>query len=309
MKTVLVTGHSGLLGTAVSQVVAASFGGLVSLRGLSLEDCDLADEGSARRVVADVAPDVVIHAAGWPYVDECEADGEMAWRRNVLTTQHVVQACRALGCRCIYTSTDYVFDGEATPERGYAESRRPSPLNNYGLTKLYAEGLVSTLDHGIVVRTAWLFGGGTPRSSFLRQVAAAIGAGLPFQAVCDQYGSPTSTYQLAGALIRLALLPRIPRERSILHVVNRGRASWYDFAHLAVRHLFGPEACGLLVPVSRDSGVYRAVRPRDSTLDPDAAEKLLGIQMPSWREALDDELRSIRALSSVSGVAHQELHR
>ncbi|HEV8559972.1 MAG TPA: NAD-dependent epimerase/dehydratase family protein [Actinophytocola sp.] len=85
--------------------------------------------------------DVVYHLAGQPGVRPSWGHGFAAYlERNVLATQHVLEAARtALPGRLIYASSSSVYgDAEAYPT---AESLRPQPVSPYGVTKLAAEHL------------------------------------------------------------------------------------------------------------------------------------------------------------------------
>ena len=63
---ILVTGHSGLLGTDLVPVLQRQH----EVHGCSLPERDVTDAAVARRAVADCAPDLVIHAAAYTAVDE-----------------------------------------------------------------------------------------------------------------------------------------------------------------------------------------------------------------------------------------------
>ena len=103
------------------------------------------------------APDVVIHAAAFTNVNECETRRELAFRVNGEGTRNVALACRKNRVPVLYISTDYVFDGEkATP---YLEKDTPHPINVYGQSKLQGEDHVRALLEAFwIVRTNWLFG-------------------------------------------------------------------------------------------------------------------------------------------------------
>jgi dTDP-4-dehydrorhamnose reductase len=282
---VLVTGRSGLVGAALDRLVAARYRDRIQLSGFSLEDGDIADEGAVWRAFSRVAPDVVVHAAACAVVNHCQDHPGSAWATNVLGSLHVARAARRLGCRAIYLSSDYIFDGQSTPETGYDEEAVPRPLNFYGLTKLAGEGPFRVLPGALVVRTAWLFGGGTAENSFVAEVVQALRAGRVHRSVADQYGSPTSAHDLAEVLVRLCVDPGEGGE--VLNVVNRGRASFLSLAQACAEQLGLDQR--LVQPIPRDEA-HRGQRPLDSTLDPSQVERRLGLVMRPWREALRQEI-------------------
>ena len=98
---------------------------------------DITDRAAVERVVTDIKPDAVIHCAAWTAVDLAE-DPEKAEKVraiNVGGTQNIADACKKLGCKMTYISTDYVFDGQGT-EPWQPDCRDYRPLNVYGQTKL-----------------------------------------------------------------------------------------------------------------------------------------------------------------------------
>ena len=98
---------------------------------------DITDGAAVWRVLARVQPDAVIHCAAWTAVDAAEdaENRDRVYAVNVGGTANIADACKKLGCKMLYLSTDYVFDGRGTapwrPDQdGY------SPLNVYGQTKI-----------------------------------------------------------------------------------------------------------------------------------------------------------------------------
>ena len=78
-------------------------------------------------------PDAVIHCAAWTAVDAAEEPENQGRVRaiNAGGTRHIAQACRELGCKLMYISTDYVFDGQG--EAPWQPDREDfAPLNVYG---------------------------------------------------------------------------------------------------------------------------------------------------------------------------------
>jgi len=135
------TGADGMVGSALTAALAAT----PATRdwivcGVSVRDFDIGDGAAVIRSIGGFRPDVVIHAAANAVVDSCESDPKAALRVNVAGTRNVVDACRPLGSRLIYLSSDYVFAGDATPAGGYREDDTPSPLSVYGVTSWPASG-------------------------------------------------------------------------------------------------------------------------------------------------------------------------
>ena len=146
-------------------------------------------------------PDVVVHCAAWTAVDMAEDDDkvELVRRVNVGGTQYIADACKAIGAKMLYLSTDYVFDGQGT-EPWQPDCKDYKPLNVYGQTKLEGELAVSsTLDKYFIVRIAWVFG--LNGKNFIKTMINVGKTHDEVRVVNDQIGTPTYTYDLARLLV------------------------------------------------------------------------------------------------------------
>lgn len=135
MKKIGVTGHRGRIGSR-----------LVALGAVPLE-FDVTDREAVGRELSAKNPDIVVHTASISSIARCEDDLELAIQVNMWGTNNV---CRAAGDgRVIYLSTEQVFDGV---KGNYSEIDEPNPLNDYGKTKLAAEGVANQLYGAKVIR-------------------------------------------------------------------------------------------------------------------------------------------------------------
>ena len=121
---------------------------------------DITDAAAVKAVLTAVRPDVVVHCAAWTAVDLAEDDENVEKVRaiNAGGTRHIADACRALDCKMIYISTDYVFNGKGeTPWD--PDCKDYEPLSVYGQTKLEGElAVAEALEKYFIVRIAWVFG-------------------------------------------------------------------------------------------------------------------------------------------------------
>ena len=121
---------------------------------------DITDKAAVDAALNEIRPDAVIHCAAWTAVDaaEDEENTEKVFAVNAGGTKNIAESCKALDCKMIYLSTDYVFGGDGT-EPWKADCRDFAPLNVYGQSKLDGETAVSgTLEKYFIVRIAWVFG-------------------------------------------------------------------------------------------------------------------------------------------------------
>ncbi len=242
----------------------------------------MTDARCVKKRLEDISPDAVIHAAAFTLVDQCEEEPELAWEVNVVGTANVAVACKSLGCRLVYLSTDYVFDGKSVEP--YREEDPVSPLGVYGNTKWKGELAVleEGPDNSLIVRTAWVYGHGG--RNFVDAILEKGNLGEPLKVVTDQKGSPTFSDDLADALNALLSI----QANGTVHVTGHGACTWYEFAK-EVLSTSGLEV-GLLEETTSATLGRRAPRPSYSVLDDEVFRSLTGSVMRSWPEALRDYL-------------------
>lgn len=275
---VAVVGSAGQLGSDVVRVLSQADG--FEVVPLPHSAVEVTDAASVRAAVMGARPDAVVNCAAYVRVDDAEEEAEEAFRVNALGALYVARACAEAGALCVYVSTDYVFDG--AKEEPYTEDDVPAPVNVYGASKLAGEHL-TRIGGGrwLVVRVASLFGRAGARGkggNFVETILARARAGESLYVVDDVRMSPTYTLDAAHAFLHLL------RESAcgVVHVTNRGSASWYEFAQKAL------EPAGLearIRPVSSEEYSRRAARPRNSVLATCRTGSFLQALRP-WEQAL-----------------------
>jgi len=291
---ILVTGVAGQLGHDVmNELAARGHTGIGSdiAPGSSFVpyvQLDITDAEAVLRTVLEIRPDAVIHCAAWTAVDLAEDEDKIETVRNINArgTAHIAGACREAGCKMMYISTDYVFDGQGD-QPWQPDCREYKPLNIYGQTKLEGELAVSSsLEKYFIVRIAWVFGANG--KNFIKTM---LGAGRKFdtvRVVSDQIGTPTYTYDLARLLADM-----IETEKyGYYHATNEGGyISWYDFTCEIYRQ------AGLttrVVPVTTaEYGLSKAARPFNSRLDKSKLAENGFTPLPPWQDALARYLKEI----------------
>ena len=288
-------GYEGI-GSDIKEVYSGLCDGTAA-EGMPYMQMDITDADSVGNVLRLVNPDVVIHCAAWTAVDlaEDEDKQETVQMVNAIGTRNIAEVCRELGCKMVYLSTDYVFDGTGT-EPWKPDCRNYSPLNVYGKTKLEGELAVSELlDRYFIVRIAWVFG--KNGKNFIRTMLNLGKTHDRLTVVKDQIGTPTYTYDLARLLVDM-----IETEKyGYYHATNEGGyISWYDFAteifHQAAE-LGHPEYDKdhlTVVPVTTEEyGLSKAARPFNSRLDKSKLAEHGFTPLPTWQDALARYLKEI----------------
>ena len=281
----LVTGAGGQLGSALCRVLAAR-GLPFAARDRGLDVCD--SESVAK--LLDEAPEgeaVLLNAAAFTQVDRCESERELAHAVNAEAPARMAALCRERGAQLVHVSTDFVFDG--TAGRPYTEADPPSPLSEYGRSKLVGEqAVLAASDTFLVARTSWVFGAGTNFVRWLLERAqrARGDSGAPaLRVVDDQAGSPTYAEDLAAALVALV----VGGQTGLYHLANEGGASRYELARAAL-DLAGFEALELGHARTAEFP-SPAQRPASSVLDCSRARQD-GVALRPWRNALEAYLES-----------------
>jgi dTDP-4-dehydrorhamnose reductase len=278
---ILVTGGGGLVGRAVVAHCQKSGDEVIAP---AHKDLDITEAARVADFVAQTRPDYVINCAAWTDVDGCESDYERAFRENAEGPTNLARACLENGAGLVTISTDYVFDG--AKEGFYTQRDTPQPLGVYAETKLAGERSPQAVcARAVIVRTGWIFGPGG--RNFLSRVADLAREGARLKAICDAYGTPTYSVDLAARLRELAALD-LP---GVFHVVNSGAgASYEDFARFALQTAGLPDDA-LEIINARD--LQRpAPRPRNTRLRCLWSEALNLQPLPHWQDAARQWLTS-----------------
>ena len=162
---------------------------------------DITNREAVLSKIQEIKPDVVIHCAAWTAVDAAEDEENQPKVRaiNVDGTQNIADACKALDCKMIYISTDYVFNGQG--EKPWEpDCKDYAPLCVYGQTKLEGElAVANTLEKYFIVRIAWVFG--VNGKNFIKTMLNVGKSHDRVTVVSDQIGTPTYTFDLARLLV------------------------------------------------------------------------------------------------------------
>ena len=300
---VFVTGVAGQLGhdvvnevcsrgyTAIGSDIAAEYAGVQD--GSAVTECqyvamDITDKEAVSAILTEIAPDVVVHCAAWTAVDLAEDDDKVEKVRaiNAGGTQNIADACKALNCKMVYISTDYVFDGQGeTPWQ--PDCKDYKPLNVYGQTKLEGElAVANTLEKYFIVRIAWVFG--LNGNNFIKTMLNIGKKYETLRVVNDQIGTPTYTYDLSRLLADM-----IETEKyGYYHATNEGGyISWYDFACEIFRQ--AGYATKVNPVTTEEYGLSKAARPFNSRLDKSKLAQNGFAPLPTWQDALTRYLKEI----------------
>ena len=275
---VVVCGAGGMLATDVIEVLNHKG---YRLTALDINDLDITNLYKVRKTLQQLQPDLIVNAAAYTNVDECESQPDLAYRVNCLGPRNLAIAAEEIGAAVVHISTDYVFGGAGdTPFREYDPV---NPMSVYGKSKLDGEIAVrQSCRRHYIVRTSWLFG--VHGNNFVRTMLRLAGEKEVVAVVNDQLGSPTYTCDLADAIASLIETAAY----GTYHITNSEACTWFEFVKEIFRQA-GVERVKV-EPISTEQLNRPANRPRYSVLD-NYMWKMDGhAPLRSYKEALNDYL-------------------
>jgi dTDP-4-dehydrorhamnose reductase len=282
---IAVTGTAGQVASALRER-ASALG--VNVAAIGRPALDLSKTGTALPALKAVRPDAIVHAAAYTAVDQAEQDSRLASQINVFGASEVAAAAHMLDVPIIYLSTDYVFNGQkGTP---YVETDPISPLNLYGSTKAAGEKAVrGRAPNHAILRVSWIY---SPfGKNFVRTILRAAKSRDTIDIVADQYGTPTSAFDVADGIIvvikNLISRPSASALRGLFHMSAAGDTSWAGFGEAvfaASKEVGGPFAT--VRPIPSKDYPQAAKRPANSRLDCSKIAEVHGVRLPDWQSSL-----------------------
>lgn len=309
---VLVTGVAGQLGhdvmnelakrgyEGIGSDIAESYNGIqdgTPVVSMPYVQMDITDKASVEKVLTEVNADAVIHCAAWTAVElaEDEDKKDKVHAVNAEGTKNIAEVCKKLDSKMVYTSTDYVFNGQGE-EPWQPDCKDYQPLNVYGQSKLDGELAVSeTLDKYFIVRIAWVFG--KNGNNFIKTMLKVGKNHDKLRVVNDQIGTPTYTFDLARLLVDMIETDKY----GYYHATNEGGyISWYDFTKEIFRQAveqghteYGEDRITVDPVTTAEYGVSKAARPFNSRLDKKKLVENGFTPLPTWQDALGRYLKEL----------------
>ncbi len=270
---ILVTGITGQLGYDVQKELERRGEDFV---GVTRAEMNLSEPEAAKKFILDKKPDAVIHCAAYTAVDKAEEEAELALTVNGLATRKIAEACREIGAKMLYTSTDYVFGGAG--DIPYETGDEKAPANIYGKSKLLGEdAVIALLKNYFVVRVSWVFGANG--KNFVKTMLELSKKRKKISVVNDQIGSPTYTADLAPLLVDMIHSDKF----GIYHASNEGFCSWAEFAEEIFKQA-GKKITVEKIPTT--DYPTPAKRPLNSRLSKKSLDDAGFNRLPDWKDAV-----------------------
>lgn len=260
VRSVLVTGASGLLGTWLRRTADPDLDVWTTSHRTPIERprhllADLRDPLEARAVVDRCTPDVVVHAA---------------YRKDrasiVDATVHLLDAASDRVPRFVHISSEAVFSGDGRPR---AETDEPDPIWDYGHWKAAAERAVLAAPLAATVVRLPLLVSTDPADGVVNAVRAAVEEGDTVGWYAGERRPAAYAADVAAAIWRLIRLPEA-EATGVWHLPGPERLSRVELGARTARVLGMPDP-GAEVPAPPPDQ-----RPHDLWLRDERARQHLG---------------------------------
>ena len=284
MLNILVTGSNGQLGSEIKELSKEyDYNFFFTTR----TDIDITNKDNIKEFCQKNSINVIINCAAYTAVDKAENDEINSDLVNRKAVKKLSIISQELDIKLIHISTDYIFDGKNF--KPYCEEYKTNPQSIYGKTKLDGENEMIKINpkNSIIIRTSWVYSsfGNNFVKTMLRLGKEKESLGVIF----DQVGTPTYAKDLAKTI--LEILPKIKNEKvQIYNYSNEGVLSWYDFAKEIMK--MAKLDCKIN-PIETFQYPTPAKRPHFSLLNKAKIKKEFDIEIPYWKDGLDDCLKRL----------------
>ena len=283
MRTILVTGANGQLGSSLRLASQHSGDRFVFTDVAELDICDL---DAVRLMVRQEGASVIVNCAAFTNVDAAEDNYGLAEKLNCDAVANLASAMKEVGGLLIHISTDYVFGG-AKYDAPIKEDVSPCPTGVYGVTKLHGEqAVLQSGCRSVIIRTAWLYS--EFGKNFVKTMMNLFSSRPQVRVVNDQMGTPTYAGDLAAAIMKVLSCGPSDEQLGIYHFSDEGACTWFDFSSEIFR-LYReavPSLDSEVQPCLSSEFPSKVIRPEYSVLDKTKIKKVFGIEIPAWQDSL-----------------------
>jgi dTDP-4-dehydrorhamnose reductase len=281
MKTILITGANGQLGSSLRLLSASLDAYRYRFLFTDVDTLDVCNKDAVLSYAQANEVAYIINCAAYTAVDKAEDNEILCLRINSEAVRNLGEVASALRIRIIHISTDYVFDG--TNSIPYVETDYTCPVSAYGRSKQIGEQILRSVCHeALIIRTSWLYS--EYGDNFVKTMLRLGREKDSLSVVFDQVGSPTYAGDLAAAIMSIIDSAEAGNFcAGIFHYSNEGVCSWYDFA-LKIFQLAGVNC--RVAPIDTKDYPTRAIRPQYSVLNKGKIKNAYGLTIPHWEESL-----------------------
>jgi dTDP-4-dehydrorhamnose reductase len=284
-------GNKGMLGSDVEKLLKE-----INLKYWATgKEVDITDYKALEKFGRDKKIEWIINCSGYTQVDKAEEEAEKSFSLNQVGVRNISLFCSKRNVKLIHISTDYVFDGDKKLYDSYYEEDKPNPLGVYGKSKLAGEEEIKViLKEYYIIRTAWLYG--ENGSNFANTMVRLFKDRDIIKVVEDQWGSPTYTRDLAGAILKI--IKNNSNQYGIYHFTNERITNWHEFAKEIYKQakeidLIDRNKEVKIIPIKTEEYRTKAVRPINSILSKEKIKQTFNIKIRPWNKALEEFLNNL----------------
>ncbi len=204
---ILITGSSGFLGSRLAVYLAKRYDLLLPTHS----ELNVSREDTVLAYMEEHRPKVVIHCAALSNTWYCEQHPEKSHRVNVQGTVKMAKACKRIGAKFIFMSSDQVYNGTIAsgPLR---EDCLLQPVNVYGRHKLEAEQrALLNLHESVGLRLTWMYDMPDSKmklnSNILVNLQKASREGSVINVATHEYRGVTDVWEVVRNIEKVLNLP------------------------------------------------------------------------------------------------------
>lgn len=204
---ILITGSSGFLGSRLAVYLAKRNDLLLPTHS----ELNVSREDTVLAYMEEHRPKVVIHCAALSNTWYCEQHPEESHRVNVQGTVKMAKACKRIGAKFIFMSSDQVYNGTIAsgPLR---EDCLLQPVNVYGRHKLEAEQrALLNLHESVGLRLTWMYDMPDSKmklnSNILVNLQKASREGSVINVATHEYRGVTDVWEVVRNIEKVLNLP------------------------------------------------------------------------------------------------------
>lgn len=207
MKKLLITGSSGFLGSRLALYYKDKYELLLPTHS----ELNVSREEAVMAYMEQFQPDIVLHCAALSNTWYCEQHSDESHRVNVQGTVKIAKACKHIGAKLVFMSSDQVYNGTPVSEP-LKEQDVFQPVNVYGRHKLEAEQrALRNNPMSVALRLTWMYDvPSSPmklNSNILVNIQKALDEGTTIKAATHEYRGVTNVWEVVRNMEQTLELP------------------------------------------------------------------------------------------------------
>ena len=207
MKKLLITGSSGFLGSRLALYYKDKYELLLPTHS----ELNVSREEAVMAYMEQFQPDIVLHCAALSNTWYCEQHPDESHRVNVQGTVKIAKACKHIGAKLVFMSSDQVYNGTSV-SGPLKEQDVFQPVNVYGRHKLEAEQrALRNNPMSVALRLTWMYD--VPgshmklNSNILVNIQKALDEGTTIKAATHEYRGVTNVWEVVRNMEQTLELP------------------------------------------------------------------------------------------------------